>query len=164
MADVDTIPEQVPVTMALVPATDAAGRTSSYFSVRNAAKCYFIVNIIQGNAATVGLTVVQATAAAGTGSKAIAGTHRIWATQDVATAATVMPTRQTDASSFTTSATLANKVVVIEVDPATNLDVAGGFCYVAIVTGASNVANLTQASVQFVGPRYAQAAFPSPRV
>ena len=164
MADLMTIPEQTPTTMALVPATDAAGRTSSYFSLKNSAKAYAVFYITQGNAATIACDVLQASAVAGTGSKAISGTCRIWSTADIATAATAMPSRQTDAASFTTSAALTNKVVVIEIDPAVNLDLANGFDCVALRTGASNVANLTAASITFVAPRFVQRNFPTPRL
>ena len=164
MADLMTIPEQTPTTMALIPATDAAGRTSSYFSLKNCAKAYAVFYLTQGNAATITCDVLQATNVSGGSSKAIAGTCRIWATQDIATAATAMPARQTDAASFTTSAALTNKVVVIEIDPAVNLDVANGFDCIALRTGASNVANLTAGSITFVAPRFVQRNFPTPRV
>ena len=165
MADIMTIPEQTPTTMALVPATDAAGRTSSYFSCKNAAKVYAVFYITQGNAATVACDVLQASAVAGTGAKAIAGTCRLWSTADVATASTAMPSRvATDAAAFTTSAAVANKVVIVEIDSAVNLDIAGGFDCIALRTGASNVANLTAAAITFVAPRFAQRNFPTPRL
>ncbi len=55
----------------LAPATDAAGRTSSYFSLRGAHKATIMACLTQGNAATVTFTPLQASAVAGTGSKAI---------------------------------------------------------------------------------------------
>lgn len=162
MADINTIPEQAPKFIALAPATDAAGRTSSYFSLKSAAKAYAWFEITQGNAATIALSVVQATAVAGTGTKAIAGTCRIWSCADSATDPRMI--RQTDAASFTTSAALANKLVCIEIDPAVNMDIAGGFDCIAIVTGASNVANITAGSLQYSAPRLAQALPVNPRL
>jgi precorrin isomerase len=67
----------------LAPAADAAGRTSTYRSLKNALKAYVVVCVNQGNAATVLLSVLQASAVAGTGSKAISATP-IWANQDEA--------------------------------------------------------------------------------
>src|SRR4051812_14424659 len=125
----------------LKPATDAAGRTSRYISLKNAARAFIVVHMDQANAATVALTPLQASAVAGTGSKVIPAT-RIWADQDEATSD--LPVRQTDAANFTTSAALKQKLVVFEISPAA-LDVNNGFDCIAIQTGASDAANITQA-------------------
>jgi hypothetical protein len=142
MATPYSLPQNAKIVNALTPATDAAGRTGAYVSLKNALKAYLVCQVAQGNAATVQVSINQATAVAGTGAKALANVVPVWANQNVATNDTL--TRQANAVSFTTSAAVANKVVVFEVDPA-NLDVAGGFDSVAPVTGASNVANLTAA-------------------
>lgn len=155
-----TIPENHTIVTALNPATDAAGRTSNYFSLKNATKAVFVVDVTQGNAATVAITLSQATTVAGGSAKALSAVQRIWATEDVST--TVVPAAATAAASYTTGAALATKKVLIEIDPAT-LDVAGGFDCIAITTGASNVANLTAATL-VLDNKYAQAAPLSPRV
>jgi hypothetical protein len=158
-----TIPENAQWALALNPATDAAGRTSSYFSLKDVVgKAYVRVDITQGNAATVAITLNQATTVAGGSAKALSATTRVWATEDVATAATVLPARVADAAStYTTGAGTTNKSVIIEVDPAT-MDVAGGFDCIAVTTGASNVANITTASI-FIPSKYAQYTQRSPR-
>lgn len=155
-----TIPENFTVVTALNPATDAAGRTSNYFSLKHAKKATFIVDVTQGNAATVAITLNQATTVAGGSAKAITAVQRLWVTEDVST--TVVPTQATSAASYTTGAALATKKVIIEIDP-TTLDVAGGFDCVAITTGASNVANLTAATL-VLDNKFSQAAPLSPRV
>lgn len=155
-----TIPENFTLVTALAAATDAAGRTSAYFSLKHAKKAVFIVDVVQGNAATVAITLNQAINVAGGSAKAITAVQRIWATEDIAT--TVVPAQATSAASYTTSAALATKKVLIEIDPAT-LDVAGGFDCVAVTTGASNVANLTAATL-LIDNKYAQAVPLSPRV
>lgn len=134
-----TLPEQALPILALTPAADAAGRTSSYYSLRNAHKAWAIFEITQGNAATVQCSVLQASSVGGAGSKAI-GTTRIWADLDTATLDALV--RQTDAANFTTDAGLKDKLVVIEIDPE-ELDIANGFFAVAMETGASNAANIT---------------------
>lgn len=150
-----TIPEEIlPVTM-LVPAADAGGRTSSYFSLKGAEKAYIVVYMNQGNAATVALTPAQATAVAGTSTKAISAT-RIWVNQDAATA--VAFTKATEAASYTTSAAVKHKIVIFEVGPYC-MDVGSGFDCVAITTGASNAANITSAMLYIV-PKYAGATAP----
>lgn len=141
----------------LAPATDAAGRTGDYVTLKDAARAYIVVHIAQGNAATVAISPKQASAVAGTGVKAISAC-RIWANQDTASSDTLVA--QTSAVSFTTSAALANKLVVFEVDAA-SLDVSNGFDCLTVVTGASNAANLTQATVVLVGHRYQGATPPS---
>lgn len=145
---------------ALNPAADAAGRTSVYFSLKNAKKALFVVDITQGNAATVALTLSQATTVAGGNAKALSAVQRIWATEDIST--TVVPTQQTAAASYTTGAALATKKVLIEIDPAT-LDVAGGFDCIAITTGASNAANITACTL-VTDLKNAQAVPTSPRL
>jgi hypothetical protein len=125
----------------LPPAADAGGRTSAYVSLKNAIRASLYVYINQGNAATILLSVLQATAVAGTGSKAISAT-RIWTNEDAATAVPV--TKQTDAATFTTSAAVKMKLVIFDIDPGV-LDVPGGFDCIAVSTGASNAANITSA-------------------
>lgn len=149
-----SLAERAQITAVLDPATDAAGRAGRYVRTREAHKMYFVVTILQGNAATVALTVNQATSNAGAGAKAVSAGIRFWACQDVATSDLMV--RAADGASFTTSAALATKVVIVEVDP-NLLDLAGGFVYVTVVTGASNAANLTSAVAVATPLRYAQA-------
>lgn len=133
--------EKYKIVEALTPATDAAGRTGDYVSLKNANKAWIVVNIKQGDANTVLLTVNQAVNVAGGSAKAIANTVPIWANQDCANSDTL--TRATDAVNFTTSAATTQKMVVFQIDPA-SLDTANGFDCITVVTGASNSANLTQ--------------------
>jgi hypothetical protein len=61
--------------------------------------------------------------------------------------------------SYTTDAGVKNKIVVFQIDPAT-LDIANGFDCIVVKTGASNVANITQA-VYLLDERYQQATPPT---
>jgi hypothetical protein len=152
MAHPFTLPEEAKVVGSLKPATDAAGRSGRWINAGFAHKIYAVFHIDQGNAATIALSVQQATDSSGTGAKAITGNVRIWSDQDLATNADLL-VRQADGTSFTTDANVKEKLVVIELDPAT-LDVANGFRYVRFNTGASNVANLTQATILATPLRY----------
>lgn len=134
--------EQFKIVEAMPNATDAAGRTGDYVSLKNAVMAWIEVAITQGNAATIALTVEQASAVAGTGSKAITETVPIWSNLDTAASDTLV--RRTSAVSYTTDAAVKNKMVIFQIDPAT-LDVANGFDCITVKTGASNVANLTGA-------------------
>src|SRR5512139_3479568 len=136
-------PQTIVPLIVLGPAADAAGRTSTYVSLKNCVKAEIWVVVTQGNAATILLSPLQASAVAGTGSKAISAA-RIWTKLDEA--ATDF-TKQTEAATYTTDAALKNKIVVFEIDPAKCLDVAGGFDCIGVSTGASNAANITSALV-----------------
>lgn len=136
------LPEQFKIVEAMPNATDAAGRTGDYVSLKNAVCAWVEVAITQGNAATIALTIEQASAVAGTGSKAITATVPIWSNLDTAASDTLV--RRTDAVSYTTDAGVKNKMVIFQIDPA-QLDVANGFDCITVKTGASNVANLTGA-------------------
>lgn len=151
MSTAFTLAQQAKIVSALAPAADAAGRTGAYVTLKNAHKAYVLVHLTQGNAATVAVSLVQATAVAGTSSKALGAVQRIWANADVSTSDTL--TRQTDAASFTTDAALKNKQILFEIDPAT-LDSANGFDCIAVVTGASNAANITSAQYLLTPLRY----------
>lgn len=154
---IQTLPELYKIVEAMPNATDAAGRTGDYVSLKNANACFVFVDITQGNAATIALTIEQATAVAGTASKAITVAVPIWANLD--TAATDTLVRRTDAVSYTTDAGVKNKQVIFQIDPAT-LDIANGFDCITVKTGASNAANITSATY-FIQTRYPQATPPA---
>lgn len=157
MASQFTLPEEAKIVNLLAPAADAAGRTSAYVSLKNAHKAFVVVHLNQGNAATVLLSLLQASAVAGTGSKA-GPTTRIWANLD--TAASDALARATDAATYTTDAGVKLKIVVFEIDPAA-LDVANGFDCIGISTGASNAANITAAVAYLTPLRYPAASPPT---
>lgn len=153
-----SVAEQLHPVNILAPAADAAGRTGAWVNTAYAAKVSVRVHVTQGNAATILLSLLQATAAAGTGSKA-GPTAQIWANLDTATNDTLVRVA-TDAATYTTDAGVKLKIVVFEFD-ASALDVANGFSYITVSTGASNAANITSVSVEFLGGRYQQATPPS---
>lgn len=153
--------ENAKIVEVLVPATDAAGRAGVGFSLKNYRRAIIVVHIVQGNAATILLTPEQCTAVAGTGAKALSQNTRIWANLDTSVNDTLV--RATDAKNYTTDAAVKNKIVVFEVDAA-SLDQANSFDCLRLSTGASNVANLTQAIAYLMDPRYPQATPPSARV
>lgn len=150
-----TLPENLIVQQLLAPAADAAGRTSSYMSLKSFHKAWIVFSITQGNAATILLSPLQASAVAGTGSKA-GPTVPIWSNLDTTVAGI---TARTAAATYTTDAGVKNKVVIFQIDPA-SMDQANGFDCIAVSTGASNAANITEALL--IGlPRYAGPSQPS---
>jgi len=153
-----TLPQDAKIVEALSPASDAAGRTGDYVSLKNAGRCFVVCHITQGNAGTVAITIEQASAVAGTGHKVITVAVPIWANEDCAASDTLV--RQTDAVDFTTSAAVEHKQVVFEIDPAT-LDVAGGFDCITVITGASHADNITSAQYILTDLRYHAATPPT---
>jgi hypothetical protein len=151
------LPENLKIVNALAPAADAGGRTGAYVSLKNALKAWVVFHTTQGNAATIALTIEQATAVAGTGSKVITKAVPIWVNLDTAASDTLV--RATDAVNYTTDAGVKLKQVVFEIDPIL-LDVAGGFDCITIKTGASNAANITSAQY-FIQTAYPQATPPT---
>jgi hypothetical protein len=141
-----TLSENFKIVNLLAPAADAAGRAGDYFSVKHAMKKAFVVcKVNQGNAATVAFTLSQATHVAGTADKALTGNVSIWANEDTVTSDTLV--KQTDAKAFTTSAAVKSKIVVFEIDIASALDINNGFDCITVTTGASNAANITEATL-----------------
>lgn len=157
MARQFSFPAQLPPVSLLPAAADAAGRTGSYRSLRNAVKAYIVAEVNQGNAATVAITPLQAKDSSGTGSKAI-NNCPIWLVAD--TSVTDALVAQTAAANFTTSATTKDKFVVFEIEPDAALDVANGFNHIALQTGASNASNVTEAKLYILGT-YEQATPPT---
>lgn len=151
MAKAFSIAQQTPPVEVLAPAADAAGRTGKWVGLKKAAKIFLIAHITQGAANTILLSLLQATTAAGAGSKA-GPVVAIYTNLDTSVSDAL--TRQTDAASFTTDAAIKNKIVCFEVDAAA-CDVVNGFAYITLSTGASNVANITQAAAIPTGMRYA---------
>jgi hypothetical protein len=139
---------QIPPVELLAPAADAAGRTSPYRSLRNALKAYIVAHVTQGNAATILLSVLQASAVAGTGSKAVTAVP-IWSNLDTSVNDTLAG--RTAAATYTTDAGVKNKIVVFEITPESCMDIAGGFDCIALSTGASNALNITEAQLHVLG-------------
>lgn len=145
MARQFSVPYQIPRITALPCAADAAGRTGPYRSLRNALKAQVEVEVNQGNATPVLITILQAQDVSGTGSKVI-GVVPIWLQADtsVSDANVVQPA----AANFTTSATTKDKLVSFEITPEMCMDVTNGFDCIAVQTGASNAANITAAEIR----------------
>lgn len=133
--------EKVKIVEAITPQAGAA-ITGDYVSLKNAGHVTVLVNVAQGHADPVAITIEQATAVAGTSSKVITNAVPIYLVADAATSDAWV--RQTDDVDYTTSATLKHKLVAFEIDAA-SLDLANGFDCITVKTAASNALNLTSA-------------------
>lgn len=135
------IPEKNKPIEAIFPQAGGA-ITGAYVSLSDSGKCYVLVHLNQASAEPVAITIEQSTNSEGAGSKALTHPVPIWADQDCATSDTLV--RETDAIAFTTSATLAHKLVVFQINPA-HLDVTNGFDCITVKTAASDPTNITAA-------------------
>lgn len=119
--------------------------TGAYISLKNVITAFVKVHIDQAAAAVVAITIEQATAVAGTGTKAITKLVPIWVNLD--TAASDVLVAATPAVAYTTDAGVKIKLVIFEIDPAT-LDIAGGFDCITVKTAASSALNITAATYE----------------
>jgi hypothetical protein len=157
MARQFSVPEIMPPVELLKPAADAGGRTSQYVFVGLADKLWIVCHINQGNAATVQLTPLQATSSGGAGSKAISAVP-IWFCANEGSSDQYV--KETSAANYTTDAGTNSKMVIFEISPQDCMDMANGFNFIAIETGSSNSANITEAQILPLH-RYQQATPPS---
>jgi hypothetical protein len=153
-----TLPSSFKIVEILAPATDAGGRTGAYVSLKNVRRATIVFHVTQAAANTILLTLLQATAVAATGEKAITNAVPIWSNLDEAATDTLV--RRTDAKTYTTDAGTKHKCVVFQIDPALCMDVANAFDCITISTGASSASNLTEARA-YLEMDYEQATPPS---
>lgn len=146
--------ENLPFTVLLPAAADAAGRTSSYVSLKNAHKAFLVCEVNQGNAAQVTFTPLQAQDNLGTNSKALTSAAPITLNNDTSTSTgSDQNVPQTSATSFQADTTLKDKLVVFEIQPEEVMDVnntGGAFDHIAIQTSASNAGNITSAKLFYL--------------
>ena len=133
--------ENFQIVEALAPQAGAAV-TGDYISMQKANHVTVLVNIAQATADQVAITIEQATAVAGTASKALATAVPIFLVADTATSD--LWVAQTPAVAYTTTVTTKHKLVAFEID-AEDLDVANGFDCITVKTAASDATNITQA-------------------
>jgi hypothetical protein len=133
------LPEGCKIVQLLQPATSNTGKDSDWISLKNAVRAWIIVHMTQAVGHATKLTVNQATAVAGTGTKVLTNNTRIWADEDVAASDTLV--RKTDAKDYTVTNDIKNKVVVFDIVPSECMDVAGSFDCIGV-----NVADSSQAT------------------
>jgi len=141
------------------PVTTNGGVTGDYVSLKNVHKAWIVLQFTQ---AVAHATVVQpqvATAVAPTGATSITFATRIWSNEATATTDTLVA--QTAATSYSLTADVAKKMVVIEIDPSEV--VAMGATYDVIGCTISNSAQATNfvSGVYVLQMRYQQATPPA---
>lgn len=150
--------EEIKSVMLLKPQVDAV-LTSAYVSLKNCVGTAQVkVVMAQANAAQCTVTLGQASDVAGTGAKALTNNVKVFYNSDLS--ASDQLTETTAAKAYQFSATLKNKVVVFDIDPASALDTANNFDCIYIASGGSNAANILYAEVSFKA-KYQQAKIES---
>ncbi len=132
------MPEEVIHVVGLAPQADGA-LTSDKVSLKNANKAWVQVIMAQANAAQCTISVLQSLNVTDAG-KAVTNNLPIWYNEDVSL--TSVLTRGTAAKVYELSATLKNKVVWFEIDPANALDVASDYDCIYVTSSGSNAANI----------------------
>lgn len=163
-----TFSYQCPPIGLIPPQTNAGTVTSPYKSLRNCSgKVAIVCHINQANAAPVTLTVLCAENESGTGSVAIPAVAMVGVNDNTTTGDTL--TQVGPNNTYTTDATIADKIVVFEFDPAEILTegYSSGapvlFNHIALEVSASNVANIVEAHMEYLG-RYQQQQPPASEV
>lgn len=144
---IKTLHEEVKSVMLLAPQVDAA-LTSDYVSLKNCSgRAQIKVVMAQANAAQCTITLGQASDVAGTGAKALTNNVNVLYNSDLSL--TDQYTTTTAAKAYQFSATLKNKVVIFDIDPAYALDINNGFDCIYLTSGGSNAANILYAEINF---------------
>lgn len=143
---------QCPPIGMIPPQAGGSTVTGPYKSLRNASgKVAVVCHVNQGNAATVAISLLQATSSAGAGSKAVGTQASPPIFFNINTTLSDTLVAQAAANSFTTDAGLTDKIVVFEFDPADALDLANGFNHLAVSIAGSNAANIVEAHMEYLG-------------
>jgi hypothetical protein len=132
-----------------------AAMAAKYVSLKTVGQLTIIIQTGAWAAGTAAVTLLQATAVAGTGAKALGFAFQ-W--NDVATSGTLVQTAVV-ADTFTIG--VANKLYVIEVDPR-SLDIQGGFDCVTLAVASPGVnADFYSVVYMCTDLRYQEATPPS---
>ncbi len=143
--------DKLQVVQAINPKTNAGGATGTYISLKNVIKCLVVVHCTDATTDTTAITLEQSTAVAGSGHTAITQVVPIWSNLDCSTSNTL--TSRTAAVSYTTNASVKNKIVVFQVDP---IKLDAGYDVVNVVVGGSSASNSISA-VYLLEMRYSGA-------
>ncbi|KKW45008.1 MAG: hypothetical protein UY96_C0034G0007 [Parcubacteria group bacterium GW2011_GWB1_56_8] len=153
------IPEGCKPVQLAHPQTSNGGFDSDWISLKNAIKAFIVVEMNQAVGHATKLTVNQATVVAGSDTKVLTNTTRIWANEDVAASDALV--RKTAAKDYTVTNDIKKKQVVFEINPADCLDVANAFDCVGVNVADSSQATDFVSITAFLMMKYAEATPPS---
>lgn len=131
------IPEKYHVVTGAGAVTTNGGVTGDYINMKNVIRAFIVVTLKQAVAHATGIDPVQATAAAGTGSKAFTKTLPVWANEDVSVDSTLE--KKTQAVTYNVATTAKTKKIVFQVDPE-KMDLDNGFGFLGVTVDNSSQA------------------------
>lgn len=150
------IPETFKIVQGQPPTTTNGALVSDYINLKNAHMVTAIIELKQAATHETAFTINEATDVTPTGATAVTAVQKIWVNDATGTTDTLV--RQTDAVGFTVSAVVADKQIVIEIDPATLTDT---FDCIAIASAASSESTNFSSVTFIIETRYPQATPPS---
>lgn len=151
------LPENVRWVVGSPPVTTNAAVTGDYVSLKNAHRAWLIFVLKQAVAHATICSVMEAPVVAGTDGTAMTATQRIWCNEDISDDLNLLRAAA-DAASETLTADAADKLVIIEIDPA---KLTAGYDCVAGKTSASSQPTNFVAMLYAIEDRYPQALPPS---
>lgn len=154
---IETLPEKYKIVDATAgPVTTNGGVTGAYVSLKNAQMAWLVLQFTQAVGHATVVTAKEATAVAGTGVQTVANTMEIWSNETTAASDTLV--RQTAAKTYTLTADVKKKQVVIQFNPAALSD---GFDCVGFTASDSSQATNFVSGQWIILERYAQATPPT---
>ncbi len=142
------------------PVTSNGGFTSDYVSLKNAHKAWILLQFTQAVGHATVVTLLEASAIAPTGSKAVVSDHKIWVNEDTATSDTLV--KAADGKTVTLTNDIKKKMVLVEIDPdALDVNSATPFDCIAFSISNSGQATNFVSGVFILLERYKQATPPS---
>ena len=139
--------------------TTSGGITSNYVSLKHAHKAWIVLQFTQAGSDASVIQPKVATAVAPTGATNITFPAEIWANEDTATSDTLV--KQTAATSYTLTADIAKKMVIIEIDPDDVVAMGVTYDCLGFAISAGQKATNFVAGYFILGARYAQATPPT---
>jgi len=149
-----SLPQNCKIVTGLTPHAGGA-LTGDYVSLKNAHKCWIVIESSGAHATAATFGVNEATGVLPAGVAAITALMPNWINNDTATTDTLV--KNADLATLTTDGLVTPKLGVIEVDPAI---LSAGCDCIAVTEGASNVLNITSI-LYIIAERYQQATPPS---
>jgi len=131
------LPTAYKIVSGTAPVTTNGGVTADYVSLKNALKCYIVVELKQAVGHATLLTPTQASAVDGTGAKVLTDNVQLWVNADTAASDTLVV--QTAAKNYTVANDVKSKLIVFEIVPH-SLDVANSFDCITLVAANSSQA------------------------
>lgn len=150
------LPEQFKIVQGAAPITTNGAVTGDYVSLKNVHRAWVIFELNQAVGHATVCSLMRATAVAPTGGTAVTELVKIWENEATGTSDTLVA--QTDAASITMTGDIADKQVVMQIDPEL---LTATFDCIAGKTSASSQSTNHVSMTYILEYRYGQATPPT---